>query len=308
MKKFTMLQILLLGIIVGLFLKNDLFAKKKEDRITVGISQIVEHNALDDSRRGVVDGLKSRGYDESKINLVYKNAQGDFPTSQLIAQEFNDIADIVVAIATPAAQAAVNVVKAKPVFFSVVAYPESAGVLQKNVTGASNKIPTAKHVALIKEILPNVKKIGIIYNTSEKNSVETTEEFTKKAKEMGYEVVLRVVTSTNDIASALDSLLGEIDLLYSTNDNMIASSYPIVIDKCKGKEIPIISAVKIFVDQGALATEYIDEYDVGFETGLMIARYLDGEKIENMPYISVTKSTRMINPEVAKKFNVKYEL
>ena len=125
---------------------------------------------------------------------------------------------------------------------------------------------------------------------------------------MGYEVVLRVVTSTNDIASALDSLLGEIDLLYSTNDNMIASSYPIVIDKCKGKEIPIISAVKIFVDQGALATEYIDEYDVGFETGLMIARYLDGEKIENMPYISVTKSTRMINPEVAKKFNVKYEL
>ncbi|MDR1835803.1 MAG: ABC transporter substrate-binding protein, partial [Fusobacteriaceae bacterium] len=260
--------------------------------------------SLDESRRGVIDGLKEKGYDESKVNILYKNAQGDFPTSQLIAQEFNETADIIVAVATPAAQAAVNVVKTKPVFFTVVAYPESAGVLQKNVTGACNRIPTAKHVELIKELLPKAKKIGIIYNNSEKNSAETMSEFSKKAKEAGYELVVRTVTTTNDIASAMDSIVGEIDLLYSTNDNMIATAYPIVIDKCNAKNIPIISAVKVFVDQGALATEYIDEYDVGIETGHMIARYLEGEKIENMPYIPVEKSTRYVNPDIAKKFGL----
>jgi len=303
MRKFGITAVTL--VVASLILSAGLLAKsKKDDRITVGISQIVEHLSLDESRRGVIDGLKEKGYDESKVEIVYKNAQGDFPTSQLIAQEFNDTADIIVAVATPAAQAAVNVVKTKPVFFTVVAYPESAGVLQKNVTGACNRIPTAKHVALIKELLPKAKKIGIIYNNSEKNSAETMAAFSEKAKEAGYELVVRTVTTTNDIASALDSIVGEIDLLYSTNDNMIATAYPIVIDKCNAKNVPIISAVKVFVDQGALATEYIDEYDVGIETGHMIARYLEGEKIENMPYIPVEKSTRYINPDIAKKFGI----
>jgi len=303
MRKFGVT--VMVAILAGLMLSAGLFAKtKKDDRITIGITQIVEHFSLDESRRGVIDGLKEKGYDESKVNILYKNAQGDFPTSQLIAQEFNETADIIVAVATPAAQAAVNVVKTKPVFFTVVAYPESAGVLQKNVTGACNRIPTAKHVELIKELLPKAKKIGIIYNNSEKNSAETMSEFSKKAKEAGYELVVRTVTTTNDIASAMDSIVGEIDLLYSTNDNMIATAYPIVIDKCNAKNIPIISAVKVFVDQGALATEYIDEYDVGIETGHMIARYLEGEKIENMPYIPVEKSTRYVNPDIAKKFGL----
>jgi putative ABC transport system substrate-binding protein len=292
--------------LVFLFMVCVYTSKAEEKKITIGISQIIEHQSLDEDRQGVLDGLKSAGYDETKVNIIYKNAQGDFPTAQLISKEFDDKADIIVAIATPSAQAAVNAIKIKPIFFSVVAYPESAGVLQPNVTGVSNKIPTAKHVELIKTLLPNTKKIGIIYNTSENNSVETAEEFSKNAKIAGYEIVIRTITNINDVSNALDSILGEIDVLYSTNDNMIASAYPIVVDKCKNKNIPIISAVKNFVDQGALATEYISEYDVGFETGLMIAKYINGEKIENMPYVSVSKSTRLINPDIAKKFGVKY--
>ncbi|MDR3259289.1 MAG: ABC transporter substrate-binding protein [Fusobacteriaceae bacterium] len=292
--------------LIFLFLTFAFISRAAEKKITIGISQIVEHPSLDEDRQGILDGLKSQGYDETKVNFIYKNAQGDFPTAQLISKELNDKADIIVAIATPSAQAAVNAIKTKPIFFSVVAYPESAGILQPNVTGASNKIPAAKHVELIKTLLPNIKKIGIIYNASENNSVETVEEFSKNAKKAGYEIILRTITNVNDVSSALDSILGEIDVLYSTNDNMIASAYPIVVDKCKNKNIPIISAVKNFVDQGALATEYISEYDVGFETGLMIAKYINGEKIENMPYVSVSKSTRLINPDIAKKFGVKY--
>ncbi|MDR1833013.1 MAG: ABC transporter substrate-binding protein [Fusobacteriaceae bacterium] len=300
-----MRKILLIMAILGLCAGTGLFAKAEEKKIVVGIIQIVEHPALDEGRQGVMDALKSKGYDESKVTFLYKNAQGEFPTATLIAQEFNEKADIIVPIATPSAQAAVNVIKTKPIFFSVVAYPEKAGVLLKNVTGASDRIPVANNVKLIQDLLPKAKRIGIVYHSGESNSAETMERFAKIAREAGYDVKARGITTTNDIASALDSLVGEIDVLYSTDDNMIATAYPIVVDKCNAKNIPIISAVKVFLDQGALATDCIAEYDVGFETGLMIARYLEGEKIENIPYVAVTKSTRFINPEVAKRYGVK---
>jgi putative ABC transport system substrate-binding protein len=304
----NLLKNLLRGTICGIFLFLTFTAHSNaanNKKIIIGITQIVEHPALDDTRKGILDALKANEFGEDKVIIDYKNAQGDFPTAQLIGQEFNDKADIAVGISTPSAQALVNSFKEKPLFFSVVTYPENAGILKRNVTGVSDRTPVQKQIKLIKKLLPNSQKIGTIYNTSEKNSSDTTEELIKFAKEDGYQVIAKGITNINEISNALDSILGDIDVLYTSTDNMVASSYPLIIEKCKNKNIPIIGATKSFVEQGALAAESISEYEVGYQTGEMIVRYLKGEKIENIPYEIVTKSETAINSDVAKKFGIK---
>ena len=298
MKKILLFMLMVLCIACG---------KEKKDRIKIGITQIVEHQSLDDVRQGVIDSLKANGYGEDKVEISYKNAQGDFGTAQIIAQEFKNTSDIVVAISTPSAQAAVNNIKDKPIFFAAITNPESAGVLAENVTGVSDRSPVDKQVKLIKEILPETKKIGIVYNTSEQNSFYLTDEFKKEAEKNGYEVVIKGITNVNEIASALDTILPEIDVLYTTIDNTIASTYPLIIDKSKKANKPVIGATKNYVDQGALASEGISDYKVGYQTGEMIVKYLKGEDIKNMKFEVVRESERYINREVAKNFKIVVE-
>ncbi|WP_294708557.1 ABC transporter substrate-binding protein [uncultured Fusobacterium sp.] len=298
MKKILLFMLMVLCIACG---------KEKEDRIKIGITQIVEHQSLDDVRQGVIDSLKANGYGEDKIEISYKNAQGDFGTAQIIAQEFKNTSDIVVAISTPSAQAVVNNIKDKPIFFAAITNPESAGVLAENVTGVRDRSPVEKQVELIKEILPETKKIGVVYNTSEQNSFYLTDEFKKEAEKNGYEVVIKGITNVNEIASALDTILPEIDVLYTTIDNTIASTYPLIIDKSKKANKPVIGATKNYVDQGALASEGISDYKVGYQTGEMIVRYLKGEDIKNMKFEVVRESERYINREVAKNFKIVVE-
>lgn len=295
MKKILLFMLMVLCIACG---------KEKEDRIKIGVTQIVEHQSLDDVRQGVIDSLKANGYGEDKIEINYKNAQGDFGTAQIIAQEFKNTSDIVVAISTPSAQAVVNNIKDKPIFFGAITNPESAGVLLENVTGVSDRSPVDKQVKLIKEVLPETKKIGIVYNTSEQNSFYLTDEFKKEAEKNGYEVVIKGITNVNEIASALDTILPEIDVLYTTIDNTIASTYPLIIDKAKKANKPVIGATKSYVDQGALASEGISDYKVGYQTGEMVVRYLKGEDIKNMKFEVVRESERYINKEVAKNFKI----
>lgn len=280
---------------------------EKQKKIEIGITQIVEHPSLDDVRKGIIDALKANGYDENKININYKNAQGDFGTAQVIAQEYNNKSDVIIAISTPSAQAAANNIKDKPIFFSAITNPESAGILRKNVTGVSDKSPVKKQVELIEKLLPEAKNIGIVYNTSEQNSFYLTEEFTKAAKEKGYTVKVKGISNISEMASALDTLLPTIDVLYTSIDNTIASTYPLIAEKSNKADKPIIGATKSFVEQGALAVDGISDYQVGYQTGEMVARYLNGEKIENIPYEVVEKSEMYINKDVAKRFGIKGE-
>lgn len=280
---------------------------EKQKKIEIGIIQIVEHPSLDDVRKGVIDALKEKGYDGNKININYKNAQGDFGTAQVIAQEFNNISDVIIAVSTPSAQAAVNNVKNKPVFFSAVVNPENAGILRKNVTGVSDKSPVKKQVELIEKLLPEAKNIGIVYNTSEQNSFYLTEEFTKAAEEKGYTVKVKGISNISEMASALDTILPTIDVLYTSIDNTVASTYPLIVEKSNKANKPIIGATKSFADQGALAIDGISDYQVGYQTGEMVAKYLNGEKIENIPYEVVEKSEIHINKDVAAKFGIKGE-
>ena len=273
---------------------------EKQKKIEIGITQIVEHPSLDDVRKGIIDALKANGYDENKINI-------NFGTAQVIAQEYNNKSDVIIAISTPSAQAAANNIKDKPIFFSAITNPESAGILRKNVTGVSDKSPVKKQVELIEKLLPKAKNIGIVYNTSEQNSFYLTEEFTKAAKEKGYTVKVKGISNISEMASALDTLLPTIDVLYTSIDNTIASTYPLIVEKSNKADKPIIGATKSFVEQGALAVDGISDYQVGYQTGEMVARYLNGEKIENIPYEVVEKSEMYINKDIAKRFGIKGE-
>ena len=279
-----------------------------DTKVKIGISQIIEHPAMDENRQGILNGIKDGGYSEDKVEILYKNAHGDFPTAQLISKEFDEKADIIVPIGTPSTQAAVNATKEKPIIFSVVAYPERSGILNKNVTGVSNQVPVEKQIKLIKLLLPKTKKIGTIYNTSEKNSSETVEELEKYCYENEYKLVKKGITAINEIPSSLDVLLGEIDVLYTSNDHLLASTYPLIVEKCAKKNIPIIGVTKSFVEQGALGIVTASEYDTGYQTGKMIARYLDGVEIEEMPYEVLDKATIIINGGVARRYNVNLKI
>lgn len=280
--------------------------------MNIGISQLVEHPALDASRKGILDGLASKGFKDGKnIKIDYQNAQGDIPTTQTIASNFvSDKKDLILAIATPTAQAAYNSTKDIPILIAAVTDPVKSGLVksldkpQTNVTGTSDVVPIDKQFQLIKEILPNCKKIGVLYNTSEVNSEIQVNKVKELAPKANFEVTAVGVTSSNEISQALNSLLPKIDVLYVPTDNLMASSMALVSSKCIENKKPIIGSEKAHVNAGALATEGIDFYKLGFQTGVMAADVLNGKSTKDIP-IQLTKETKLvINENTAQKLNI----
>ncbi|MTK11818.1 MAG: ABC transporter substrate-binding protein [Clostridiaceae bacterium] len=280
--------------------------------LNIGISQLVEHPALDSARKGFVDALASKGFkDGEKIKIDFQNAQGDIPTSQTIASNFvSNKKDLILAIATPAAQAAYNSTKEIPILMTAVTDPVKSGLVKSmnkpdtNVTGTSDALPLDKQFELIKKIVPNCKKIGILYNTSEANSELQVKAAKEEAAKMNLEVIATGVTSSNDMPQGLNDLLSKVDVLYTPTDNLVASSMSLISSKCLEKKIPVIGAEKAHVDSGALATEGIDYYKLGFQTGLMAADILDGKKPQDMPVQTLKETKLIINEDTAKKLNI----
>lgn len=267
------------------------------EKIAIGITQIVEHPSLDLIRQGVIDGLKDKGFaDGEKITIDYVNAQGNMENTQLIAQKFEvDKKKLVIAITTPSGQAAKNNVKSSPIIFSAVTDPEGAGLVGENITGVSDMTPIDQQLELLKTLLPNAKTIGMIYNSSEQNSVVQVELTKEKAKALGLTVEAVAITTANEIPLALDALLGKVDVLYTHVDNTLASAYGVIIQKANEKKIPVLGAVEDYVKQGAIATQGIDNYKVGYQTGLMAARVLSGEDVNSIPFETLKETDLIIN-------------
>ncbi|MTI69354.1 MAG: ABC transporter substrate-binding protein [Firmicutes bacterium] len=284
----------------------------KEDVVKIGITQIVEHPALDASRKGFIDALESKGFkDGENIDIDSQNAQGDIPTAQTIAENFvSQKKDMILAIATPTAQAAYNITKDTPILITAVTDPLKSGLVksldksQTNVTGTSDATPIKKQFKMLKKLIPKAKKIGILYNTSEVNSEIQVDKAKEVAKEFNVEIITTGVTSVNEVSQALDALLEKIDVLYTPTDNLVASSMPLITDECMKKSIPIIGAEKSHVESGALATEGIDYYKLGFETGLMAVDVINGKKPKDMPINTLKDTQSIVNIEVAEKLNI----
>lgn len=314
-----MVKNLITGIIVGTVIlggcgkttttSNDKNNKKVSK---IGITQIIEHESLDAARKGFIDALEKNGYkDGENIEIDYKNAQGDMATAQTIAQGFaTNKKDLILAIATPTAQAAYNATKEIPILITAVTDPVKAGLVSSleksgtNVAGTTDAAPIDKQFELLKKIIPEAKKVGILYNTSEVNSEAEVERAKKIAPNYGLEIITTGISNVNEITQALDALSAKIDVLYAPADNVVASSMPLITSKCTEKNIPIIGAVVAEVEGGALATEGIDYYKLGYQTGENAVEVLKGKDPKDMEVTTLKDTELIINMDTANKLKI----
>ena len=239
------------------------------------------------------------------IKIEYQSAQGDFGTAQLIAKSYaSSKKDVIVAISTPSAQAALNATKTIPIVYTAVTDGASAGLKGNNITGTSDMSPLDKQAELIKTLLPKAKKVGFMYNPSEQNSLLLLEKFKGIAKAKGLTVVEKGVSSVNDINLAIDSLLSQIDVLYIPTDNLVYSSASLVIQKANKKNVPVIASTNDIVEKGALATESIDYEKLGYQTGERVIDVLNGKNPKDIPVETLKQTTLVVNQKIAKKYNI----
>ncbi len=283
-----------------------------ESKKNIGIVQLVQHDALDSANKGFVDALKEKGYEDGKnIAIEQQNAQGEQANAQTICSQFVDAKkDLIFTIATPAAQAAYNSTKDIPIVFTAVTDPVDADIANDwkssgtNVTGTSDKVPVDQQIDLLKKLIPDAKTLGVIYNTSEANSVIQVDELKKAAEAKGLSVKEIGVTNVNEINQNLSSALGDIDALYTPTDNTVASGYALVGNLCIEKNVPIIGAEEAVVDKGGLASIGIDYYKLGKEAGYKAVEILEGKSPSDIEITTLSDMSFTINTDVAEKLGI----
>ncbi len=280
--------------------------------IRVGITQIVEHPSLNLIRQGFIDRLGELGYPEG-TGAVYdiQSAHGEFATALTIAQKFlADNVDFVLAIATPSAQAAANVIREIPIIIAGVTDPIAAGLAESiarpgtNVTGTSDLPPVRAQLALLKELVPRVRRVGVIYNAGEVNSVVLIDLARKAAAELGITLVEATVGSTAEVQQAAQSLLGRVDAIYVQNDNTTASAIEAVIAVAERGRLPLITSDDTVVEKGALGTIGIDYYELGRRTADVAYRVLQGEQPADIPIERIEGQNIFLNLDVARRLGV----
>ncbi len=286
-----------------------------EGKYTIGIGQFAEHGSLDNCRTGFLQGLADEGIVEGEnLTVLYENAQADGGTASQIMDSFMaKKVDMICAIATPMAQSAYGAAKKDglPVIYTAVTDPILAelanadGTPVGEVTGTSDKLPVEKQLEMIRAILPEAKKIGIMYSTSEVNSVSAIEEYKAAAPEYGFEIVESGISATADIPLAADSLLEKVDCINNLTDNTVVSSLPLILDKAAKKNIPVFGSEIEQVRIGCLATVGLDYIDLGKQTGVMAAKVLKGEaKASDLNFEVITEASFYGNNKVAENLGI----
>ncbi|MCQ9343867.1 ABC transporter substrate-binding protein [Corynebacterium sp. 153RC1] len=274
----------------------------------IGINQLVQHPALDASVAGFKQAFADAGVE---VEFTEQNANGEQATALTIAQTFaNDDLDLVLAVATPAAQATAQNITDIPVLFTAVTDAESADLVDSNeapggnVTGTSDAAPIADQLDLLKQLVPDADSIGIVYSSGEVNSQVQVDQVTEAAGPLGLEVRTQTVAAVTEIQQAVDAL-GDVDAIYVPTDNMIVSGISSLIQVAEQKQIPVIGAEEGTVEGGAIATVGIDYSALGRQTGEMALRILrDGEDPATMAVETATTLSTVVNEEAAAAFNV----
>ena len=281
--------------------------------VSVKVTAIVEHPALDAARDGIKDELAAQGYKTGgNLEWEYQSAQGDVGTAGQIARKFvGDKPDVIVAIATPSAQAAVSAARGQiPVVFSAVTDPVAAKLVSNakkpggNVTGVSDLSPIGKHLDLIKEITPNAKTVGVPHNPGEANAVVLVDLLKQLAPGKGLKIVTASAPNSGDVLAAARSLVGKVDVIYVPTDNTIVSALEAVIKVGIDAKIPVYAGDTDSVPRGVMAALGFDYYDVGRQTGKMVARILKGEKAGDISVEGVDITQLHVNPGAAQKMGV----
>jgi len=283
-----------------------------EKMLKIGITQIVDHPALNAVRDGFIDEMATQGYIKNE-NIVYdvQNAQGDMATANTIAQKFvSEKVDLVLSIATPTSQAAVNATTTIPIVFSAVTDPVGAGLVKdlensgNNVTGISDLTPVRKQFELIKEILPGAKNVGTLYNPAEANSVLTNELAKEACVELGLELIEATVSSSVDVLMAARSLVGRVDAIYVSTDNATVSALDAVVQVTNENNIPLILADPTTLEKGGLVALGFNYYQHGRQTAPIVIKILKGTKPSDIPVEFARNVQLTVNLDTAKEINI----
>ena len=314
MKKTSLRQLLVGTLALGTLLSSTVFTVQAETKpaIKVGILQYVEHESLTANRQGFIDGLKEAGYEEGKnLTLDYLNAGADNANLQSMSEKLVHNNDYLFAIATPSAQALATATTDKPIFFSAVTDPVAAGLVEslekpgRNVTGTIDAGPLAEQIDLLLSVNPSIKKIGLIYNSGESNSVSEAEKAIKIIKELGLEPVAKTISSTNDISQVMASLTKETDGIFLVTDNTIASAMKLVGDLAIEAKLPLIGGSADMVLTNGLATYGLDYYELGKQTAQMLVKHIEKEQKISETSVETAKELKLvINEKVAKALDL----
>lgn len=305
-KKSVIIVVILLIIILGIIL-----IKTNESKVqyNIGIGQFADHVSLDNCREGFIEGLKQEGIIEGKnLKIDYQNANADGGTANLIANMFvSKNYDLVLGIATPMAQSLYNATRDTniPVVFSAVSFPENAGLVEGNITGTSDRFSADERLKLIRDVLPDAKKIGVIYCTSEVNATSSLEEIKKVAKNYEFEIVEKGVSATADVSLATNTIIKDVDCICLVIDNTVSAALPTIIEIATNNKIPVFCNEADEVKLGGIACNGIDYKSLGVETGKIAAQILKGDKkAEEIEYKCIEDAILYVNSDTFKKLNI----
>lgn len=281
---------------------------------TVAISQFAQHESLDDCQKGFIEGLKEGGYEDGKnLRLEIKNAQADPGIANQIANQIAaDKPDLACGIATISAQALYNACEKVnvPVIYTAISNPVAAGLAKEDgspvghVTGSSDKLPLDAQVKMIRALMPEAKKIGVLYSTSEVNSESHIKELEKICPKYGFKLVAVGISTVQDIPAAADNILGKVDCLNNLTDNTVVNALDVIMEKANAKKIPVFGSEIDQLKKGCLASMSIDYVDLGRETGKMAARILKGEDPSKMNFITIDHFSMVYNKNVADQYGI----
>ncbi|MEZ5839503.1 MAG: ABC transporter substrate-binding protein [Hyphomicrobiales bacterium] len=299
-------------LLLGLAAAAAIALPARAETVTVAVTAIVEHPALDACRDGIRDGLAAAGYkDGENLKFIYESAQGNPATAAQIARQFvGEQPAVIVPISTPSAQAVAAATKEIPTIFTAVTDPVAAELVASidkpggNVTGLSDMSPLADHLALVKEITPAVKTLGVIYNPGETNSVALVARLKELAPAAGIEVVESTATKSADVQAAARALVGKVEALYVPTDNTVVSALEAIVAVAEQNKLPFYTADTDSVARGAMASIGFNYYDVGKQAAEMVVRVLKGEKPAEMAVEFANGTDLVVNKKAAAAMGV----
>ncbi|HFU3706106.1 TPA: ABC transporter substrate-binding protein [Streptococcus suis] len=281
------------------------------DVVKVGVLQYMEHESLTAAREGFVAELEANGYKEGeKLVLDYQNAQGDQANLQTISEQLIDGNDIVLAIATPSAQSLASVSTETPIVFTAVTDPLSADLVESIekpgglLTGTSDQAPIDKQVELLGQAVPDAKTVGILYTTSERNSEVQVEQAKELLEKAGYKVVVKGITSTNEVQDATTSLMKDVDALFIPTDNTVASTMTMIGELSVEHKVPVIGGSTDMVDEGGLLTYGTNYEALGRQTAKMAIKIIEGANVSETAVEYPETVSLHVNEEMAQKLGI----
>lgn len=287
--------------------------KEENKKLKLGVLQLLSHPALDEIYRGLVEELARQGYKKgNNLELDFQNAQAD--QSNLVAMSEKLVEnknDIIVGITTPATLSLANATKEIPIIMGGITYPVEAGIIEdenrpgNNITGVSDRTPIKEQLELMKEILPDLKNIGVLYTSSEDNSVKQVEEVKKVANNLGLNLKIASVSSTNDVQQVTESLASDVQAIFVPIDNTVASTMQTVVKVADDFKVGIFPSADTMVADGGVLGLGVDQYQIGVKTAEMVIEVINGANPAETPIRLANQGVIYLNEAKAEKLGIK---